>query len=72
MDVLAERDEQTLSELINGLRSDHDLALSRQAVSQHLEVLEGAGLVARRREGRYTFHTLTPGPLRSIPQRWPA
>lgn len=71
MDVLAQRDEQTLFELLNRLRADHSLALTRQAVSQHLDVLEEAGLVQRRREGRYTFLTLTPGPLRAIPLRWP-
>ena len=71
MDALAQRDEQTLFELINRLLSDHGVTLSRQAVSQHLDVLEAAGLVERRREGRYTFLTLTPGPLQDIPLRWP-
>lgn len=71
MDALVQRDEQTLFELLNRLRADHSLALTRQAVSQHLDVLEEAGLVQRRREGRYTFLTLTPGPLREIPLRWP-
>jgi DNA-binding transcriptional ArsR family regulator len=71
MDALAHRDEQTLFELLNRLRSDHDLTLSRQAVSQHLDVLEAAGLVERRREGRYAFVTLTPGPLQDIALRWP-
>ena len=48
----------------------HDLALSRQAVSQHLDVLEAAGLVRSRREGRYKFHDLDPAPLRTIAERW--
>jgi DNA-binding transcriptional ArsR family regulator len=48
----------------------HDLALSRQAVSQHLDVLEAAGLVRSRREGRYKFHDLDPTPLRTIAERW--
>ncbi|WP_061961447.1 ArsR/SmtB family transcription factor [Demequina flava] len=71
MDALAQRDEQTLFELMNRLRSDHALTLTRQAISQHLAVLDEAGLVERRREGRYTFHTLNTAPLREIPQRWP-
>ena len=48
----------------------HDLGLSRQAVSQHLDVLEAAGLVKSRREGRYKFHDLDPTPLRTIAERW--
>ena len=48
----------------------HGLALSRQAVSQHLDVLEAAGLVRSRREGRYKFHELDAAPLRTIAERW--
>jgi DNA-binding transcriptional ArsR family regulator len=48
----------------------HGLGLSRQAVSQHLDVLEAAGLVRSRREGRYKFHELDPTPLRAIAERW--
>jgi hypothetical protein len=33
-------------------------------------VLETAGLVATRREGRYKFHYLQPGPLETIADRW--
>ena len=38
----------------------------RQAVSQHLEVLESAGLVTTRREGRCRFHSLDTEPLKEI------
>ncbi len=48
----------------------HQLGLSRQAISQHLEVLETAGLVSSRREGRYKFHHLDPTPLDAIRERW--
>lgn len=48
----------------------HELALSRQAISQHLQVLEAAGLVSCRRDGRYKFHYLVTTPLQSIVQRW--
>jgi DNA-binding transcriptional ArsR family regulator len=48
----------------------HGLALSRQAISQHLDVLESAGLVSSRREGRYKFHDLDPTPLSAIAERW--
>jgi DNA-binding transcriptional ArsR family regulator len=48
----------------------HELGLSRQAISQHLGVLEAAGLVSSRREGRYKFHYLDTTPLKGIVQRW--
>ena len=48
----------------------HQLGLSRQAISQHLAVLEAAGLVSSRREGRYKFHHLDTAPLKAIAQRW--
>jgi DNA-binding transcriptional ArsR family regulator len=71
LDELQERDNQTLFELCSRLAMKHGLASSRQAISQHIAVLEGAGLVATHREGRYTFHTLDKSPLREITERWP-
>jgi DNA-binding transcriptional ArsR family regulator len=71
LDELQERDGQTLFEICARLTVKHGLGLSRQAVSQHLDVLAGAGLVRTRREGRYKFHDLDTGPLRAIVERWP-
>ena len=70
LDELQERDDQTLFELCTRLISRHGLGSSRQAISQHLEVLEEAGLVTTRREGRYKFHSLDTTPLRAITDRW--
>jgi DNA-binding transcriptional ArsR family regulator len=70
LDELAERDGQTLFELCSRLATRHRLALTRQAISQHLDVLEGAGLVRSRREGRYKFHDLDPAPLATLTDRW--
>jgi DNA-binding transcriptional ArsR family regulator len=70
LDELQERDDQTLFELCARLISRHGLSSSRQAVSQHLEVLEAAGLVTSRREGRYKFHSLDTSPLKTITDRW--
>jgi DNA-binding transcriptional ArsR family regulator len=70
LDELQERNGQTLFELCNRLISRHGLSSSRQAVSQHLDVLEEAGLVRTRREGRYKFHDLDTAPLRTITDRW--
>jgi DNA-binding transcriptional ArsR family regulator len=70
LDELQERSGQTLFELCNRLISRHGLSSSRQAVSQHLDVLEEAGLVRTRRAGRYKFHDLDTSPLRAIVDRW--
>lgn len=71
LDELYDRDGQTLFELCTRLVMKHGMELTRQAVSQHLAVLESAGLVSTEREGRYKFHYLDTGPLRAIPERWP-
>lgn len=70
LDELTRRDDQTLFELCARLTAHADLALSRQAISQHLDVLEAAGLVVTRRQGRYKFHSIDPAPLREIAERW--
>lgn len=71
LDELTARDEQTLFELCSRLAMNHNLTPTRQAVSQHLQVLEDAGLVITERSGRYKHHTLNTEPLREITERWP-
>ena len=70
LDELLDRDGQTLFELCGRLVMKHDLGLTRQAISQHLDVLEAVGLITTRREGRYKFHYLDTAPLRAIVDRW--
>jgi DNA-binding transcriptional ArsR family regulator len=70
LDELSERDRQTLFEICGRLASKHGLGSSRQAISQHLDVLEAAGLVRTWREGRYKLHSIDPEPLEQIAQRW--
>jgi DNA-binding transcriptional ArsR family regulator len=70
LDALHARDGQTLFELCTRLTMNHGFQLSRQAVSQHLDVLERTGLVTTRRDGRYKFHYLDTAPLRKITARW--
>jgi DNA-binding transcriptional ArsR family regulator len=70
LDELRERDGQTLFELCSRLATKHRLGSTRQAVSQHLAVLEDAGLVTTRRQGRYKFHHLDTAPLNVIAERW--
>ena len=71
LDELRERDDQSLFELCTRLAMVHQVGSSRQAVSQHLAVLESAGLVRSRRSGRTKLHTLSTDPLRAILERWP-
>jgi len=71
LDELIDRDDQTLFEICSRLIMRHGIGASRQAISQHLEVLEEAGLVRSRRAGRYKFHAIDTTPLREIGVRWP-
>lgn len=64
LDRLNAKDGLTLSEL-----TEH-LDMTRQAVSQHLDVLEAANLVATVRHGREKMHFLNPVPLQQIYDRW--
>jgi DNA-binding transcriptional ArsR family regulator len=70
LDELTQRSGQTLFEICTRLVTKHQVGLSRQAISQHLDVLEAAGLVETRREGRYKFHDININPLDSIVDRW--
>jgi DNA-binding transcriptional ArsR family regulator len=49
--------EMSVSELRQGLQ------VSQPAVSQHLAVLRGAGLVSERREGRFSYYRIEPAGL---------
>lgn len=64
LDRLNEQNGQTLSEL-----AAH-LDMTRQAVTQHLAVLEGANLVVTKWRGREKLHFLNPVPLQEIYDRW--
>ena len=71
LDELTDRDGQTLFEICARLATKHGMGSTRQAISQHLDVLEAARLVSTRREGRYKFHHIDTAPLQEITQRWP-
>jgi DNA-binding transcriptional ArsR family regulator len=64
LDVLNAGDGRTLSDLC-----EH-LDMTRQAVTQHLGVLEAAGLVVTNWRGREKLHFLNPVPLQEIYDRW--
>lgn len=71
LDDLAARDGQTLFEICSRLTTRHGLSMTRQAISQHLSVLESAGLVRTERRGRSKFHYFDSEPIAGITRRWP-
>jgi len=64
LDKLHAKNGQTLNELCDGL------AMTRQAVSKHLAILEAANLVATVKRGREKLHYLNPVPIHEIADRW--
>ena len=64
LDGLFRRNGQTLSELCEGM------AMTRQAVTKHLTVLEDANLVAVVWRGREKLHYLNPVPIHELQERW--
>jgi len=66
-------------ELLDRLRADNGqtlgqlcerLAMTRQAVSKHLAILEDANLVVTVKRGREKLHYLNPVPIHQIGERW--
>jgi len=64
LDRLRANNGQSLGELCEGL------AMSRQAVTKHLRILEAANLVATRKEGRMKLHFINAVPINDIAERW--
>ena len=64
LDRLHANNGQTLGELCDGL------GMTRQAATQHLELLEAANLISTVRRGRTKLHYLNPVPLHEMQERW--
>ncbi len=64
LDRLFEQDGRTLTEL------ESELEMTRFGVMKHLKLLEQAGLVVTRRQGREKLHYLNSVPIRLIHDRW--
>jgi DNA-binding transcriptional ArsR family regulator len=64
LDKLFARDGRTLTEL------ESELEMTRFGVMKHLRVLEDAGLVVTRKEGREKLHFLNVVPIRVVHDRW--
>ncbi|MBR7743208.1 helix-turn-helix transcriptional regulator [Phycicoccus sp. BSK3Z-2] len=68
LDALYAHDGRTLGELERVVADDTDM--TRFGVSKHLGVLEEAGLVTTRKDGRRKLHFLNPVPIRLVHDRW--
>jgi DNA-binding transcriptional ArsR family regulator len=64
LDLLQAQEGQTLGAL--AARLD----MTRQAVSQHLAILEAANLIATVKRGREKLHYLNPVPIHEVHARW--
>ncbi|WP_433824569.1 ArsR/SmtB family transcription factor [Actinoplanes sp. CA-015351] len=64
LDSLRRESGQTLGQLCAGL------AMARQTVTQHLDVLRDANLISAVRHGREKWHYLNPVPIHEVQQRW--
>jgi DNA-binding transcriptional ArsR family regulator len=64
LDLLCERNGQTLGQLCEGLD------MTRQSATQHLDLLVGANLISTTKRGREKLHFLNPVPLHDIYERW--
>ncbi|MGV8977063.1 MAG: ArsR/SmtB family transcription factor [Cellulomonas sp.] len=65
LDSLFARDGMTLGELEAEVPE-----LSRYGVMKHLAVLERAGLVVTRKQGRHKHHYLNAVPIQLVYERW--
>jgi DNA-binding transcriptional ArsR family regulator len=64
LDLLCERNGQTLGELCE------NLDMARQSATQHLGILEEANLVSTVKRGREKLHFINPVPLHEVYERW--
>jgi uncharacterized protein YndB with AHSA1/START domain/DNA-binding transcriptional ArsR family regulator len=71
LDLLLARGGRTVGELTAPFEPDPDgKGMTRFGVMKHLRILEEAGLVVGRRDGRATRHYLNPVPIRELSRRW--
>jgi DNA-binding transcriptional ArsR family regulator len=64
LDRLYERNGQTLGQLCESME------MTRQSVTQHLNLLEDANLISTVRRGREKLHFINPVPLHDVYERW--
>jgi DNA-binding transcriptional ArsR family regulator len=70
LDVLQERPERSLFEICAASFTTDGQSLSRQTISQHLDMLERAGLVTTSWKGRTKIHSLNVAPMQVATDLW--
>jgi DNA-binding transcriptional ArsR family regulator len=70
LDEFAQRSVQTLFELCGRLAMKHNVAMSRQAITKHIQILEEAGLVRSEMQGKYRILRFDSQPIKHITSRW--
>ena len=70
LDQLRKRNDQSLFEICGRLLEDHDVTLTRQAITRHLNTLEEAGLICTAWRGRTKVHSLTAAALKDTIHPW--
>jgi DNA-binding transcriptional ArsR family regulator len=70
LDELAEHDGQSLYELCVRLIMLRKIAMTRQAISKHLTILEEAGLLRTEWSGRQKLHFLNTEPIAQLTSGW--
>lgn len=70
LEELRRRDNQSLFELCARLIEEHDVSLTRQAITRHLNTLEQAGLISTAWQGRTKVHSLTAASLQDVISPW--
>jgi DNA-binding transcriptional ArsR family regulator len=70
LDRLAKRPKQSLFEICASSVAEDGRSLSRQTISQHLDMLEKAGLVQTHWKGRTKMHAFDNAPLRKAADAW--
>ncbi len=68
LDALFEKGGRNLGELETVVAARTEM--TRFGVAKHLRLLEEAGLVITRKQGREKLHFLNPVPIRQIHNRW--
>lgn len=70
IDSLRRRPKQSLFEICALSAMEGEAGLSRQAITQHLDMLQKAGLVQVEWSGRTKIHSFDPAPLREAAKQW--
>ena len=70
IDELSVRDNQSLFEICTRLLSQHEIGISRQAISRHLGVLEQVGIIDVEWQGNTKIHSLNRESLKRLVESW--